>query len=264
MAETKRPMDQHSQKLLPRFRYGVIHPRSGSELQRGPGYQFYRLVPLDVMEVSVGLGLEDYTPVSVEKAVGNYWNCVDALAKEKADVIIFGGAPISGVLGRPRVTDLLRETTAKTGVPADAPLEALIAAMKHLGLKSLAIGSRWADPVNDAMTRYLADGGINVVGISKRSQWAAQAFAMSLEEGLATALDVGREAARLAPDADAIAVPGGAAMSLHVIPALEEEFGKPAFTNMSVEVWNNLVRPGIVDPVQGWGCLLANESTVHR
>jgi hypothetical protein len=48
-------------------------------------------------------------------------------------------------------------------------------------------------------------------------------------------------------------------MSIHVIPALEEEFGKPAFTNMSTEVWNDLVRPGIIPPVEGWGCLLGNK-----
>jgi hypothetical protein len=54
-------------------------------------------------------------------------------------------------------------------------------------------------------------------------------------------------------------------MSLHVIPAIEEEFGKPAFTNMSVEVWNDLVRPGIIPPVKGWGCLLADEKqTIKR
>jgi hypothetical protein len=29
---------------------------------------------------------------------------------------------------------------------------------------------------------------------------------------------------------------------------------------MSVEVWNQLVRPGIIKPVQGWGCLLANRA----
>ena len=245
-------------KMLPRFRYGVIHPRSTGGLQRGPGYQLYRLVPLDVMELSTGLGLENYTPEGVEKALGNYWSCVEMLAQEKAGVIIFGGAPVSAVLGRPRVVDLLRETKDKTAIPADAPLEALIAAMKHLGLKTLTIGSRWADAVNEAMVRYLEAGEIKVLGITKRNQWAADAAAMSLEEGLSTALDVGREAAQLAPEADAIAVPGGAAMSLHVIPALEEEFGKPAFTNMSVEVWNDLVRPGIIRPVKGWGRLLAN------
>jgi maleate isomerase len=250
-------MDDHTNTLLPRFRYGVIHPRTEEGLQRGPGYQLYRLVPLDVMELSVGLGLENYTPDGVEKALANYWNCVETLAREKADVIIFGGAPVSGLLGRRRVVDLLKATKARTGIPADAPLEALIDAMKHLGLKTLVIGSRWADAVNRAMSDYLADGGIEVVGITRRNQWAGEAFAMSLAEGLRLALEVGREAARMAPEVDAIAVPGGAAMSLHVIPALEEEFGKPAFTNMSVEVWNDLVRPGVIPPVQGWGRLLA-------
>lgn len=255
-------MDKFVEKLLPRFRYGVIHPRSTAGLQRGPGYQLYRLVPLDVIEIATGLGLENYTPDGVEKALGNYWNCVQILAQEKADVIIFGGAPVSAVLGRARVLALLRETKQKTGIQADAPLEALIAAMTHLGLKTLAIGSRWADVVNEAIIRYLEDGGIRVVAITKRNQWAAEAFAMSFEQGLNMALEVGREAASLAPQADAIAVPGGAAMSLHVLPALEEEFRKPAFTNLSVEIWNNLVRPAVVTPVTGWGCLLANRRSV--
>jgi maleate cis-trans isomerase len=129
--------------------------------------------------------------------------------------------------------------------------------MNHLGLTKVAIGSRWADPVNDAIKRYLEAGGITVVGITKRNQWASDSFAMTLEQGLEMALDVGCEAARTWPEAEAISVPGGAAMSLHVIPAIEEEYGKPAFTNMSAEVWNDLVRPGIIPPVQGWGRLLA-------
>jgi len=251
-------MDRHIEKLLPRFRYGVIHPRANEPVQRGPCYMLYRLVPLDVMEIATGLGLENYTEEGVEKAIGNYWTCVERLAQEKADLIIFSGAPISAVLGRERVLNLLKETKEKTGISADAPLEALIAAMKHLGLNSLTIGSRWADKVNDAIVRYLEAGGIKVACITKRNQWAAEAFAMALEEGLNLALEVGREAARLAPQAGGISVPGGAAMSIHVIPALEEEFGKPTFTNMSAEVWNDLVRPGIIPPVQGWGCLLAN------
>jgi maleate cis-trans isomerase len=251
-------MNNHNEKLLPRYRYGVIRPRANESLQRGPGYQFYRLAPLDVIEISTGLGLENYTVEGVEKAVANYWNCVERLANEKADIIIFGGAPISAVLGRPRVLELLKGTKEKTGIAADAPLEALIAAMNHLELKTLAIGSRWAEPVNEALTRYLESAGIRVVGITKRNQWASEAFAMTLEQGLEMALEVGREAASTYDQAEAIAVPGGAAMSLHVVPALEEEFAKPTFTNLSVEVWNNLVRPGIIPPVQGWGCLLAN------
>jgi maleate isomerase len=252
-------MDKYVQKVLPRFRYGVIHPRAHEAVQRGPNYQLYRLVPLDIMEIATGLGLENYTEEGVEKAIGNYWTCVENLAREKADCIVFGGAPISAVLGRERVCDLLRKTQEKTGLPADAPLEALIAAMKHLGLRSLTVGSRWADKVNDALVRYLAAAGITVACITKRNQWATEAFAMTLEEGLNLALEVGREAARLAPQAEGICVPGGAAMSIHVIPALEEEFSRPAFTNMSTEVWNDLIRPGIIPPIEGWGRLLANK-----
>lgn len=250
-------MTDSGNKLLPRFRYGSIRPRGHEDLQRGPGYQFYQMVPLDVMEVSTSLGLENYTAEAVEKAVRNYWPCVERLAKERAQVIVFGGAPVSAVLTRPRVVELLRQTTEKTGIPADAPLEALIAALKYLGLAKVAVGSRWADKVNDAIVRYLEDGGIKVVGITKRNQWASEASAMTFEEGLDLALEVGQEAARLWPDAEGISVPGGAAMSLHAVPAIEKEFGKPAFTNLSAEVWNNLVRPGIIPPVQGWGKLLA-------
>jgi maleate cis-trans isomerase len=253
-------MDNNIQRLIPRFRYGVINPRAPGKVQRGLSYQFYRIVPSDVMEIATGLGLDDYAPQAVEKAVSNYWDCVDALVKEKVNVIVLGGVPISVRLGRPRLRELLAETKQKTNVEVDAPLEALIAAMNHLGLKTVAVGSRWADDVNNAIIRYLKDGGIAVAGITKRNQSAVDAASMSFEDGLQTALDVGREAARLAPAANAVFVPGAAAMSLHAIPAVEAEFGKPTFTNLSVEIWNNLVRPGIIPPVQGWGRLLANKN----
>ena len=253
-------MDSNIQRLLPRFRYGLINPRAPGKVQRGLSYQFYRIVPPDVMEVVTGLGLDDYAPEAVEKAIANYWDCVHALVQEKVDIIVLGGVPISVGLGRTRLRELLAQTKEKTGIAADAPLEALIAAMKHLGLKKVVIGSRWGDNVNQALIRYLHEGGVEVVGITKRNQNAVDAAAMSFEEGLQTALDVGREAASLTPDAEAVFIPGAAAMSLHAIPAVEAEFGKPTFSNLSLEVWNNLIRPGVIAPVHGWGELLAQET----
>src|SRR4051812_7493616 len=204
-------MTDYSQKLLPRFRYGVIHPRAHEDVQRGPCYQLYRLLPNDFMEVATGLGLENYTQEGVDKAIKNYWTCVERLVKEKVDHIVLSGAPIAAVLTRPRVLQFIRETKEKYDIPVDSPLEALIAAMKHLGLTKLAVGSRWADPVNNAIVRYLNEGGIEVAGITKRNQWASDAFGMSLEQGMEMALEVGREAARTWPEAQGISIPGGAA-----------------------------------------------------
>ena len=126
-------MTDYTKKLLPRFRYGVIHPRAHEDVQRGPCYQLYRLLPNDFMEVATGLGLENYTQEGVDKAIKNYWSCVDRLVKEKVDHIVLSGAPIAAVLTRPRVLQFIRETKEKYGIPVDSPLEALIAAMKHLG-----------------------------------------------------------------------------------------------------------------------------------
>ena len=252
-------MDNQIRRLLPRFRYGLINPRAPGKVQRGLSYQFYRIVPPDVMEVVTGLGLDDYAPEAVERAISNYWDCVHALALEKVDVIVLGGVPISVRLGRSRLRQILAETQEKTGIPTDAPLEALITAMHHLGFRKVVIGSRWGDDVNGALIRYLKEGGVEVVGITKRNQNAVDAAAMTFEAGLETALNVGREAARLAPDAQVVFIPGAAAMTLHAICAVEEEFAKLTVTNLSLEVWHNLVRPGIIAPVRGWGRLLAED-----
>ncbi len=244
-------------RITPRFVWGDISPPGGQGVSRGPGYQFYRLVPLDVMILQIHLGLKEYTTEGVEEAIQNFWPCVNALVEENAQRIILGGAPVSSQLGRPRVRSLLGEVKEKTGVDGDAPLEAVIAAMLRLGLRRIVVGSRWADQLNNALKAYLEAGGLEVVGVTTRGQWGKQAFAMSFDEGLKMAVEVGREAARLAPQAEAILVPGGAAMSVHAIPILEEEFGKPVLTNLNAEVWNGLVRPKVIAPVQGWGKLLA-------
>ncbi|MEA2642479.1 MAG: maleate isomerase [Chloroflexota bacterium] len=246
------------ERMIPRFTWGEIAPRE-RDVSRGAGYQFYRIAPTDVMLVSTPLGIEDYTQDAVEEAIARFWHCVELLAAEHVDRIVLGGAPVSAQLGRERVRALLKEMEEKTGIPGDAPLEAIIAAMARLGIHKIAIGSRWATPLNERIAQYLEEASLEVVGITERGQWAAQAFAMPFEEGLRVAVDVGREAARLDADVQAVWVAGGAAMALHAIPVIEEEFGVPTFTNLSAEVWNGLVRPGVIDPVQGWGRLLATK-----
>lgn len=246
------------ERMIPRFKYSEIAPQEHRVL-RGPAYQFYRMVPVDVMMVTTPLGLQDYTEERVEEAIARFWSCVDLLVEEHVDHIVLGGAPVSAQLGRARVLSLLGDMTRKTGIPGDAPIEAVIAAMNRLGLRRIAVASRWAEALNTQVAEYLEAAGLEVVGVTDRGQWAAQASAMSFEEGLQVALDVAREAAQF-DRAEAVWVAGGAAMALHAVPTIEKEFGKPTFTNLSAEVWNGLVRPGVIEPVAGWGTLLEMKS----
>lgn len=251
-------MDEFAARLKPRFLWGNIYPRGGSGARRGESYQFYRLAPNDVMEIGVRLGIRDYGRDDIDEAIARFWECVDALAAEQVNCVVLGGAPISAQLGRARVRQLLDGVQDKLGIPAYAPLEAMIAGLQRLGLEKVAVASRWAGEVNNALAAYLREGGIDVVATTTRGQWASEAHEMDLEQGMQMALDVAREAAQLAPEAQAILAPGGATLTLHVIPAIEQEFGKAAITNLSAEVWCGLVHTGVIQPLQGWGRLLAS------
>jgi maleate cis-trans isomerase len=226
-------------------------------VQVGPGYRFYRVVPTTVLLIATGLvGMDDYTKGGVDKAIESYWECVDFLVKQRVDVIILGGAPISAQLGRQRVRELLEQTTRRTGIRADATLEATIVAAEHLGVNSLSIGSRWAPELNEALSGYLRDGGIDVAAVFGRGHWSADTAKLTFDERLQLSLDVAFEAAEGAPFADGILVPGGA-IAEHAIVPVEERYGKPVFTNENALVWHNLVHEGIIPPIRGWGKLLS-------
>jgi maleate cis-trans isomerase len=253
------PETVETSPMYPRYRYGQILP-ANSAVRYGPGYQFYRIAPQDVIEITTVLGISDYTKDGVDKAIGNFFTCVDLLAREEVGRMVLAGVPISAQRGRDRTRDLLAKAEERTGIPCDAPLESVIAALGHLGVSRVVIGSRWAAELNSAVAGYLTAAGLEVVGSTGRGQWAKEAFGMSLSTGMAAALEVGREAAEIGRDsAEAIFVPGGAALSLHVIPVIEAEAGKPVLTNMNAEVWYGLVRTGVIPPVTGYGALLAGQ-----
>ena len=237
-----------------RFHWGLIAPRHGNDAEAGNPRE-EPLLPPDVVTLTNALGISDYTLASIEEAMARYPDCVRDLVDRGAQRVCLNGIPISVQLGRPRVLALLEDTRKDFAVPGDTVLEAVVAAMKHLGVSKIAVGSRWADEVNDGMIRYLADAGIEVLSMTSRGQWARQSFDMSFEMGVKQAFELGREAMRSAPQADGLFLPGGAWRPLPAVPILEEDYGKPVFTNDNTLAWR-LIHEGIAPPVYGWGRLL--------
>ena len=236
--------------------WGFVGPAAGSN----EGRQEDRpqpLLPPNIVEVSTGLGIRDYTPEGVEEAIGRYWDCVERLKQQGAQRIVLGGVPISSQLGRSRVLHLLEQTKEKTGLPADSTNEAIIAALDFLGTDEIAIASRWADQLNRAMSNYLTLAGIEIGAVTSEGQWAKEAFSMSIERGFVLAMRLGREAMRNAPRARALLLPGGTWRSLAAIPLLEDEFNVPVLTNGSVTAWR-FIDEGLAPPIEGWGRLLAS------
>lgn len=242
-------------QLKPRYIAGSVTPLGAD---RHPMPQPEPLLPPEVMTVSSSIDIDDYTEAGVNEAMARrYWSCVDALAAQGAQSITLAGFPIAAQLGRARVLELARETSARTGAYGDSHAEASVDAMRHLGLRRIAIASRWSETLNRKLVAYLEEAGFEVLAVTGLDQGAAQAFSMSIEEGVKLAFQLGREAMRKAPDANGLLMPGGAWRSLAAVPILEADFGKPVVTNPIAQVWRLMAR-GVAPPVQGWGRLLAH------
>ncbi len=242
--------------VKPRYILGSVSP-IGED--RHPMSQPQPLLPPDIHHIASSIEVTDYTTEGVHQAIDQrYWACVDDLMRQGANSITLAGFPIASQLGRPRVQALLEETARKTGVVVDAHAEATVAALQHFGAKRIAVASRWSEPLNKRVVDYLTQAGFEVLAITSVGQWAKQAFSMSIEEGVKLAFQLGREAMRRAPGADALFLAGGAWRSLAAVPILEEDFGIPVVTNPITQPWR-LIAAGIAPPVAGWGRLLAGK-----
>ena len=250
------------QRVLPKFKWGEITPGGnggnggGGGVQGPSDYRFGFFLPPDVQLFNIGLGLEEYDTEGVDKASRTYAGKADLLAKAGVNLIFLGGAPVSAQLGRDRIQQMLADTTRRTGVRADATLEANLAGMARLGVKTITVGSRWGGQLNQAVTAYCKKGGVEVLGMTNRDWTLRERPHMTFEETMRLELELAYEAVKKAPKAAGLLLPGGV-MAEHVIDPIEKEFGISVFTNMNCKVWNNLVRPKVIPAIQGWGRLLA-------
>ncbi len=264
-ASTKRrnPVAWEAKQFVPPwYQLGYIIPHRYTDMD---AYQFYKVAPEGMMLVTTGLDLSEYTLDSVESQLPPLYSALDLLAKKRVDRIALSGVPIAAAMGRPRMLALLAEASQRTGIECDTDLEAHIATMKALGVRKLAIGSRWSDAVNTALTNYLAEAGIDVVVCRAQGRSLSENKAANAFSDHELALSLGREALRAAPHAQALLLPGGLWYAIYAVPILEAEFGKPVLLNVLSTTSNAMHSKSFQEKKQGtgkadpyWGKVLAS------
>jgi maleate cis-trans isomerase len=246
--------------ISPWFKLGYVIPHLYTDLD---AYQFYRVAPEGMLLVTTGLDLKDYTLGAVERELPALWQRFDLLATKQVDRIALSGVPVASALGRTRMREILAEGEARTGLPCDTDLEAHISVLQHFGATRIALATRWPDAVNAALTRYLADAGIEVIACRSRPRTLEQNKNASADDDHRLALELGGQALREAPRAQALLMPGGLWHAIHAVPLLEAEHGRPVLLNILSTTWTALraaagrmqTRPG-----SQWGRVLSSLS----
>lgn len=143
------------------------------------------------------------------------------------------------------------------GVPATSTSFAFVTAAHTVGARRVAVAATYPAAVADRFVRFLAEGGIEVTGLSSR--------------GIVTAVEVGTlggpevlamAAANDHPAADALLLPDTALHTVALLEELEIRLGKPVLTANQVSVWDGLRLAGHADPVDGLGALFRADSTM--
>ena len=244
--------------VTPWYQLGYVIPHLYTDMD---GYQFYRVAPEGMMLLTTGLDLKEYSLAAVERELPTLWQRFDLLAAKKVDRIALSGVPVASALGRARMREVLAEAQRRTGVPCDTDLEAHIATLQHFGARKIALATRWPDAVNVALTRYLAEAGIEVMACRSRARSLADNKHAAAGADHLLALELGREAMRAAPQADALLLPGGLWFAIHAAPMLEAEFGRPVLLNILSTTWAALHGLGsrlMHRPDPKWGMVMAS------
>lgn len=244
--------------ISPWYQLGYVIPHLYTDLD---AYQFYRVAPEGMMLVTTGLNLKEYSLAAVERELPTLRERFDLLAKKKVDRISLSGVPVAAALGRAKMLEILGEARARTGLPCDTDLEAHIATLRHLNAARIALATRWPEPVNAALTRYLAEAGIEVIACVSRGRSLDQNKHASAADDHLLALELGGRILSETPDAQALLMPGGLWYGIHAAPLLEAEYGRPVLLNILSTIWAALHAAGdrmLHRPDPRWGKVLAS------
>ena len=244
--------------IHPWYQLGYVIPHLYTDMD---AYQFYRVAPEGMMLITTGLDLKEYSLAAVEQELPTLWQRFDLLAGKKVDRISLSGVPVAAALGRKKVREILSGGEARTGVPCDTDLEAHIAVLHRLGATRVALATRWPEAVNAALARYLAEAGIEVLACVARARTLEQNKHSSAADDHRLALELGGQALREAPEAQALLMPGGLWHAIHAVPLLEAEHGRPVLLNILSTTWAALRSAGSRiqrRPDARWGKVLAS------
>ena len=148
---------------------------------------------------------------------------------------------------------LEREIAHRSGVPCTTATQAILAALRILGVQRIAAASPYADDIDGAEHAFFESAGIEV--LSSACLGIRDAFALASP----TSEDIVALAHKAySKDAEALLITCLNLWSHEVVEHLEQTLAIPVITSTQATFWRLLRIAGIEDRVAGYGRLLSN------
>ncbi len=158
------------------------------------------------------------------------------LASAEVDLILYGCTSGSFMTDREQLIALLE---ALTGTPVTTTSQAVLAALRALGAKSVALATPYRKFITEGEVAWLEAEGFRITSAIDLDMGETEAERPGINRiPPEVAYSLGREADR--PDADVLFLSCTAMANLPVVEALERYCGKPVITSNLASAWQVL------------------------
>lgn len=230
---------------------GLIVPSTNTVIEP----EFWRMAP-DGVSIHTGraLLLGKATEESYFKMAEAVNRAAEDLATTEVDMVAFGCT--SGSFVCP-LEQMMEDMQRRANAPAMATAGAVVAALRALNVKKVAVATPYVDFVNESEKVFLNKNGFEVTSL----------LGLQLGETQEERRGIGRvppqAVYRMAravdrPDADAVFLSCTNLATIEVLEMLENELGKPVISSNQATFWASLRMLGIREPVHGYGKLLSS------
>ncbi|HEV8586112.1 MAG TPA: aspartate/glutamate racemase family protein [Methylomirabilota bacterium] len=176
-----------------------------------------------------------------------------ALAQVRPAVVVHAHTASSYAKGFANEPAFAAELASLTGAPAVTAAGAVRAALQHLGVKRVGLGTPYEASVSEQGKAYWQAAGFEIVGYGRLGDTGS-----IYDETEERAYALAREAD--APDADGVLLSGTGLPTIGVLERLERDLGKPVVSSVQACLWHALRVAGRRETIDGFGRLLRSKA----
>jgi maleate isomerase len=213
----------------------TVEPELWSMAPAGVSLHFARLeTPPSVGKAGEPEGMEERIRAYREGLAGP----ATALAQVRPAVVVLAHTASSYALGFGKEQALVDRIASLSGAPALLAAHAVLAALQHLGVKRLALGTPYPESISRQGKAYWEAAGFDIVGYH-RLEDVKDIYAENEERAylLARRAD--------ASGADAVLLSGTGLPTVAVLETLERDLGKPVISSNQATLWACLKSLGV-------------------
>jgi len=172
-----------------------------------------------------------------------------ALGAVKPAVVILAHTGASYVNGFANEQALVDQLAGLSGTVAITAARAISAALRHLGIKRLALGTPYPEAISAQGKAYWEGAGFEIVGYHRLTD-VKDIYAESEERAYLLARQADTR------DAEAVLLSGTGLPTVAVLEMLERDLGKPVISSNQACLWQALRMAGVRGAISGFGRLL--------